>query len=62
MSVYVCMLGLRPASSSSSRSSMSAEDTDSSQNTPRGPFVGTARAVIDCTPSPYDKEALAFKV
>jgi hypothetical protein len=27
-----------------------------------GPFVGRARALVDCTPSPYDREALRFKV
>ena len=25
-----------------------------------GPFLGQARAVVDCVPSPYDREALAF--
>ena len=25
-----------------------------------GPFIGQARAVVDCVPSPYDKDALAF--
>ena len=25
-----------------------------------GPFLGQARAVVDCVPSPYDKDALAF--
>lgn len=28
----------------------------------RSPFIGKARAKIDCTPCPYDKDALAFKV
>ena len=27
-----------------------------------GPFVGKARALKDYTPSPYDREALRFKV
>ena len=27
-----------------------------------GPFVARARALVDCTPSPYDREALRFKV
>eukprot|EP00096_Caligus_rogercresseyi_P009836 TRINITY_DN3426_c0_g1_i1.p1 TRINITY_DN3426_c0_g1~~TRINITY_DN3426_c0_g1_i1.p1 ORF type:complete len:436 (-),score=112.78 TRINITY_DN3426_c0_g1_i1:541-1848(-) len=26
-----------------------------------GPFIGTARALVDCTPSPYDVDALRFK-
>ena len=26
----------------------------------RGPFLGQARAVVDCVPSPYDEEALGF--
>ncbi|XP_040583527.2 uncharacterized protein [Lepeophtheirus salmonis] len=26
-----------------------------------GPFIGTARALVDCTPSPYDIDALRFK-
>ena len=27
-----------------------------------GPFVGRARALVDCFASPYDKDALAFNV
>ena len=25
-----------------------------------GPVIGQARAVVDCVPSPYDKDALTF--
>ena len=28
----------------------------------KGPFLGRARAVVDYTPSPYDRDALRFKV
>lgn len=31
-------------------------------NIANGPVIGKARALVDCTPSPYDKEALKFKV
>ena len=27
-----------------------------------GPFIGRARALVDYTPSPYDRDALKFKV
>ena len=27
-----------------------------------GPFIGRARALVDYTPSPYDRDALRFKV
>ena len=27
-----------------------------------GPFIGKARALVDYTPSPYDRDALRFKV
>lgn len=27
-----------------------------------GPVIGKARALVDCTPSPYDREALKFRV
>jgi len=27
-----------------------------------GPVIGKARALVDYTPSPYDKDALRFKV
>ena len=26
-----------------------------------GPFIGCARAVVDCVPSPYDRDALPFR-
>lgn len=44
----------------SNHSSISTEDADTS---PTDAFVvGRARALVDYTPSPYDKEALKFKV
>ena len=27
-----------------------------------GPFVGLGRAKVDCVPSPYDNQALPYKV
>jgi len=27
-----------------------------------GPFIGKAKALVDYTPSPYDRDALRFKV
>ena len=27
-----------------------------------GPFIGKAKALVDYTPSPYDKDALRFQV
>jgi hypothetical protein len=52
----------------SNHSSLSAEDRDSSPvsiPTPTSvtaPVIGKARALVDYTPSPYDKDALRFKV
>ncbi|XP_049770982.1 SAM and SH3 domain-containing protein 1-like [Schistocerca cancellata] len=43
---------------SSNHSSISAEDCDTSII---GPVIGRARALVDYTPSPYDKDALKFK-
>ncbi|XP_049832873.1 uncharacterized protein LOC126273339 isoform X5 [Schistocerca gregaria] len=43
---------------SSNHSSISAEDCDTSII---GPVIGRARALVDYTPSPYDKDALRFK-
>lgn len=44
----------------SNHSSISTEDADTS---PTDAFVvGRAKALVDYTPSPYDKEALKFKV
>ncbi|XP_069681271.1 uncharacterized protein [Periplaneta americana] len=51
----------------SNHSSLSAEDRDCSPvgaPTPTavvGPVIGKARALVDYTPSPYDKDALRFK-
>lgn len=48
-----------PTPTSSNRSSTSAGEDD---GTPFiGPLIGRARAIVDYTPSPYDKDALAFK-
>jgi hypothetical protein len=52
----------------SNHSSLSAEDHDLSPiSVPAttavvGPVIGKARALVDYTPSPYDKDALRFKV
>jgi hypothetical protein len=52
----------------SNHSSLSAEDHDLSPvsvpatTTIVGPVIGKARALVDYTPSPYDKDALRFKV
>lgn len=43
--------------SGSNRSSLSGEDTEPYT----GPFIGRARALMDCHPSPYDRDALKFK-
>lgn len=43
----------------SNHSSISTEEPDPS---PTDQVVGRARALVDHTPSPYDKEALKFKV
>lgn len=42
----------------SNHSSISIEEPDPS---PTDQIVGRARALVDHTPSPYDKEALKFK-
>uniref|UniRef100_T1JIW4 SH3 domain-containing protein n=1 Tax=Strigamia maritima TaxID=126957 RepID=T1JIW4_STRMM len=44
--------------SSSNRSSTSVEEEVAPYS---GPFIGRARALVDYTPSPYDKDALKFK-
>ncbi|XP_068085600.1 uncharacterized protein [Anabrus simplex] len=44
----------------SNHSSLSAEDCDTTP-TLVGPPIGKARALVDYTPSPYDKDALRFK-
>uniref|UniRef100_A0A7R9CDD9 Shal K[+] channel interacting protein n=1 Tax=Timema cristinae TaxID=61476 RepID=A0A7R9CDD9_TIMCR len=45
----------------SNHSSLSAEDRDLSPGVPQTGVVGKARALVDYTPSPYDKDALKFK-
>lgn len=53
---------------SSNRSSLCNGYDDSNCNSNgmnslfRGQFIGTARAINDCIPCPYDRDALAFKV
>lgn len=44
----------------SNHSSISCEDRE--PVSPIGPVLCRARALVDYTPSPYDKEALKFKV
>lgn len=44
----------------SNHSSISAEEGDPSPTDLQ--IIGRARALVDYTPSPYDKEALKFKV
>ncbi|XP_018318482.1 uncharacterized protein LOC108732284 isoform X2 [Agrilus planipennis] len=44
----------------SNHSSISVEDIDSSPADPQ--IIGRARALVDYTPTPYDKEALKFKI
>lgn len=46
----------------SNHSSISCEDRDAASPTAIGPVLCRARALVDYTPSPYDKEALKFKV
>ena len=46
----------------SNHSSISCEDRDAISPTSIGPVLCRARALVDYTPSPYDKEALKFKV
>ncbi|XP_042900364.1 SAM and SH3 domain-containing protein 1 isoform X2 [Parasteatoda tepidariorum] len=48
-----------PTPTSSNRSSTSAGEDD--HNSYVGTFIGKARALVDCTPSPYDRDGLAFK-
>ncbi|KAG0722009.1 SAM and SH3 domain-containing protein 1 [Chionoecetes opilio] len=43
--------------SGSNRSSLSGEDAEPYT----GPFIGRAKALVDCQPSPYDRDALKFK-
>lgn len=62
-----------PSGSAGSRSSIQAHTPTSSNRSSSsigeeecnpqcfGPFVGRARALVDCVPSPYDKDGLAFK-
>ncbi|KAM0734707.1 SAM and SH3 domain-containing protein 1 [Formica fusca] len=45
----------------SNHSSISCEDRDAVSPTSIGPVLCRARALVDYTPSPYDKEALKFK-
>ncbi|CAK9799080.1 SAM and SH3 domain-containing protein 1 [Anthophora plagiata] len=45
----------------SNHSSISYEDRDTISPTSIGPVLCRARALVDYTPSPYDKEALKFK-
>ncbi|XP_076339155.1 SAM and SH3 domain-containing protein 1-like isoform X2 [Tachypleus tridentatus] len=53
-----CSLQTQTPSSSNRSSTSVGED----EGTPYiGPFLGRARALTDYTPSPYDKDALAFK-
>lgn len=48
-----------PTPTSSNRSSTSAGEDDTCPYV--GTFIGRARALVDCTPSPYDRDGLAFK-
>ncbi|EGI61022.1 SAM and SH3 domain-containing protein 1 [Acromyrmex echinatior] len=45
----------------SNHSSISCEDRDAVSPTSIGPVLCRARALVDYTPSPYDKDALKFK-
>ncbi|XP_063994884.1 SAM and SH3 domain-containing protein 1-like isoform X2 [Diachasmimorpha longicaudata] len=45
----------------SNHSSISCEDRDAASPTSIGPVLCRAKALVDCTPSPYDKDALKFK-
>ncbi|XP_034952433.1 uncharacterized protein [Chelonus insularis] len=45
----------------SNHSSISCEDRDTVSPTAIGPVLCRARALVDYTPSPYDKDALKFK-
>ncbi|XP_012289035.1 uncharacterized protein LOC105704408 isoform X2 [Orussus abietinus] len=45
----------------SNHSSISCEDRDAVSPTAIGPVLCRARALVDYTPSPYDKDALKFK-
>lgn len=46
----------------SNHSSISCEDRDAISPTSIGPVLCRARALVDYTPSPYDKDVLKFKV
>lgn len=46
----------------SDHSSVSCDDHDAVSPTSIGPILCRARAIVDYTPSPYDKDALKFKV
>ncbi|XP_069949499.1 uncharacterized protein [Cherax quadricarinatus] len=48
---------LAATASGSNRSSLSGEEAEPYT----GPFIGRARALVDCQPSPYDRDALKFK-
>ncbi|KAG7160781.1 SAM and SH3 domain-containing protein 3-like [Homarus americanus] len=48
---------LATTASGSNRSSLSGEEAEPYT----GPFIGRARALVDCQPSPYDRDALKFK-
>ncbi|XP_011311355.1 SAM and SH3 domain-containing protein 1 isoform X3 [Fopius arisanus] len=45
----------------SNHSSISCEDRDAASPTSIGPVLCRAKALVDYTPSPYDKDALKFK-
>ncbi len=57
---------LRTASASGDEDTSSSDRHGSSQKQGQedysGPFQGRARALVDYTPSPYDRDALKFKV
>lgn len=55
---YKSLSPLSVGASSSNRSSLSGEEAEPYT----GPFIGRARALVDCHPSPYDPHALKFKV
>jgi hypothetical protein len=62
----ILILGIQTSSLStdSNRSSICTGDDMNSFPTSlfRGPFISHAKAITDCTPCPYYKDALAFKV
>lgn len=53
-----CLIVTAVPPSGSNRSSLSGEDAEPYT----GPFIGRARALVDYQPSPYDRDALKFKV